>query len=146
MKRMLVFFIALHVFFLCSCDINAPLRTEMVEYYSNTENHFILNGKVSSVDVDEEARQIIIEIDILTQNHSFPLNPKTGLCQFVIVNFTEEERNICVGEEIQFTSAPMYFYNGHCLPLLSLKVGDNEIMTIEHGKDRYLSWIKQTFA
>lgn len=145
MKKTLILVIVLCVFFFSSCDVNAPLRTKMLDYYSDTEVYSVLYGKIVSVLVDEEARQMIVEIDILTQGHSFPLNPQTGLCQFAIVNFTEEDATICVGDDIEFTSAPMYFYNGHYLPLLSLKKGDTEIMTLEEGKERYMSWIKQTF-
>ena len=145
MKRMLAFLVALSISLLCACDVNAPLRTKMLDYYSNAENYSFLKGKISSVVVDEEERQIHLEIDILTPGHAFTSNPHTGLSQFIIVDFTEEERKLSVDEEVEFMSAPMYFYNGHVLPVVSLKVGDTEIMTFEEGRERYLLWIKQTF-
>lgn len=145
MKRMLCIMIVISVLLMCACNFNGPLKSKMVEYYSNTENYSALNGTVSSVKIIEDSREILIEIDILTPEHEFPLNAATNLCEFVIVNYAEEEKSISVGDEIEFVSAPMYFYNGHHLPVVSLRVGETEIMTFEEGQSRYLSWINQTF-
>lgn len=145
MKKVLCIIVILSVVFLCACDYNASLRNKMVDYYSENENYSVLQGKVSSVKLQEDIREIHIMVDIVTPGHDFPLSPRTNLCEFVIVNYTEEEKSISVGDEIEFISAPMHFYNGHDLPIVSLKVGDSEIMTFEEGKDRYLSWVKQTF-
>jgi len=145
MKRALCIMITLSVAFLCACDFNAPLRKKMVDYYSKRENYSRLKGNVVSVKVKDDVQEISIEIDILTPEHDFPLNPKTNYCEFVIVNYAEEEKSISVGDEIEFSSAPMHFYNGHDLPVVSLEVGDVEIMTFDEGQARYLSWIEQTF-
>lgn len=145
MRKALCIMVILSIAFLCACDFNAPLRNKMVDYYSKTENYSALKGKIASIKINSDAQEISIEIDILTPGHNFPLNSKTNHCEFVIVNYTEEEKSISVGDEIEFTSAPMYFYNGHVLPVVSLKVGDKEITTFGEGQVRYLSWIKQTF-
>jgi hypothetical protein len=125
--------------------LNAPLRNKMVDYYSKNESYSVLQGKVSSVKIQEDIREIHIMVDILTPGHDFPLIPRTNLGEFVIVDYTVEETSISVGDEIEFTSAPMYFYNGHDLPVVSLRIGDTEILSFEEGKERYLSWVKHTF-
>lgn len=145
MKKYLLLFITLILFILSSCDMNAPLRNKMIDYYSDNEVYSELYGRITSMEYSESAKEIVIEIDILTQNHSFPLDPQTGWCEFSIRTTSEGSLNIHIGDEIEFTSAPMYFYNGHRLPILSLKKGDETILEFEEGKERYILWIVETF-
>lgn len=94
MKKVLCIIVILSVVFLCACDYNASLRNKMVDYYSENENYSVLQGKVSSVKLQEDIREIHIMVDIVTPGHDFPLSPRTNLCEFVIVNYTEEEKSI----------------------------------------------------
>lgn len=133
------------VFIALSCNPNAPLRNKMLDYYSDNEVYSDLCGKVISKNFNENTKEIIIEVDIKNQDHSFPLNTQTGLCEFVIVNSLDENIGIHPGDEIEFTTASMYFYNGHLLPIIALKKGDETIIEFEDGKASYISWINETF-
>lgn len=125
------------IFFIVSCDYNAPLRKKMLEYYSDDNNYVELQGVVISPENDCG----YMEIDILTESHVFPLNAQTGYGEFesgLIYNLTP-------GDKITLVSAPMYFYNGHVLPVMALKKDDVVILTFEDGKSSYLAWIEETF-
>ncbi len=121
----------------CSCNFNTPLRKKMLEYYSDDDNYVELQGSVISPENDRG----YMEIDILTESHGFPLNAQTGYGEFesgLIYNLNP-------GDEITFISAPMYFYNGHVLPIMALKKDEVVILAFEDGKSSYLAWIEESF-
>lgn len=121
----------------CSCDFNAPLRKKMLEYYSDDGNYVELQGVVISPENDYG----YMEIDILTESHGFPLNAETGYGEFE----SGLVYNLNPGDEITFISAPMYFYNGHVLPIMALEKDDVVILAFEDGKSSYLAWIEESF-
>lgn len=145
MKKIFLVVLVITLFILTACSINAPLKNKMLNYYSDNNVYSQLYGEITSVEYFEDAKEIVVEIDILTQGHSFPLNPETGLCEFSVVNISADILDISVGDEIEFTSAPMYFYNGHRLPIVSLSRGNKSIVEFEVGKEKYIRWINETF-
>ena len=135
MSLMLVTFMIL----LTACDFNAPLRKKMIQYYSDDNHYYQLDGVIISIN------DIVLEIDILTENHVFPVNTN-GYQNFIVINAADWISDLSEGDEISFTSAPMHFYNGHYLPIISLKKGDTVYMTFEEGKKHYLNFIYTVFG
>lgn len=146
MKKIgLLSILLVNIFLLSSCDFNAPLRNKMVDYYSENENYIELYGVVVSINIIESTKENILEIDILTENHNFPINAETGYGEFVIVNYDQYDFDLEASDEIIFKSASMYFYNGHYLPIISLEKNGEILLTFSEGKENYLKWIKKTF-
>lgn len=146
MKKICVLMILLvNTVLLSSCDFNAPLRNNMVDYYSENENYIELYGVIVSINIIESTKENILEIDILTENHNFPVNTKTGYGEFVIVNYDQYDFDLEANDEIIFKSASMYFYNGHYLPIISLEKSGEILLTFSKGKENYLKWIQKTF-
>lgn len=133
------------ILLLSSCDFNAPLRNKMVDYYSENINYIELYGVIVSINIIESTQENILEIDILTENHSFPINTETGYGEFVIVSYDQYDFDLEANDEIIFNSAPMYFYNGHYLPITSLEKSGEILLTFCEGKESYLMWIKKSF-
>ena len=50
-----------------------------------------------------------------------------------------------VGEEIQFTTVPFHFYNGHKLPIVELKIDENTLLSFEDGKENLIDWVNTNF-
>ena len=130
-KKLIAIMLATFIILLFSCDFNAPLRKKMIKYH--------LDGVVISIN------DIILEIDILTPNHVFPINTN-GYQRFIAINADSYIVDLSEGDEISFTSAPMHFYNGHYLPIISIKKGDTVYMTFEEGKKLYLEFINTVFS
>ena len=139
MKKLISFLLIFVMLFLSSCDVfGEKMRRHMVEYYSNDEHYAELSGTVASI----EAPYIRVNnIQVLTEIHDFPIYKTTDQEIFTIVNYKDLSFNINVGDEIVFTSAPMCFYNGHRLPIVELKRGEDVLLTFEDGKAAYLDWI-----
>lgn len=45
-----------------------------------------------------------------------------------------------VGEEIQFTTVPSHFYNGHKLSIVELKIDVNTLLSFEDGEENLIDW------
>lgn len=139
MKKLISFLLIFVMLFLSSCDVfGEKKRRRMVEYFSNDEHYAELSGTVASI----EAPYIRVNnIQVLTEIHDFPIYKTTDQEIFAIVNYKDLSFNINVGDEIVFTSAHMHFYNGHRLPIVELKRGEDVLLTFEDGKAAYLDWI-----
>lgn len=138
-KKLIAIILATFIILLFSCDYNAPLRKKMIKYYSDDNNYYQLDGVVISIN------DIILEIDILTPNHVFPINTN-GYQRFIAITTDSYIVDLSEGDKISFTSAPMHFYNGHYLPIISIKKGDTVYMTFEEGKKLYLEFINTVFS
>ena len=143
MKKIALFFIyALSLLSLIGCDFNAPLRNKMLNYYNQDENYSQLIGVVKAMEYFEESERLFIEIDFSTEN-DFPENAVTGYGEFVLIGGLVDESDLCIDDTITFLSAPMYFYNGHQLPIVYLEKEGEILLPFDEGKEEYLNWIKQ---
>lgn len=122
-----------------SCDFNGPLRKKMLTYYSDDMNYKTMEGIIKSIDGKE------LTLSILTENHDFSVNTAGDLQDVILIENGSQHYDLKVGDTIVFTSAPMYFYNGHKIPIVSLQKGDTIYLTFEEGKRLYLEWIQKTF-
>lgn len=89
--------------------------------------------------------ELVLDVSIVTENHNFQVNAESGYVKFVIVKYSKENHNLAVNDEIFFTSAPMYFYNGHYLPIIYLEKDNEVLLEFKEGKEIYLHWIKEEF-
>lgn len=121
-----------------ACDYNAPLRNKMLDYYSENSNYQNLRGVVVGIEDD------ILEIDISTENNEFSVNINEYQ-KFRGINYKDWICNIKEGDEVSFVTAPMYFYNGHILPIVSIEKEGQVYLSFDKGKEDYLQWIEETF-
>ena len=145
MKRILVLFVSLFCFFnMISCDFNAPLRSKMLDYYGQDKNYIELSGIIKGITYRKN-NELIIEVDLLNGTEIFSHNHETELSEFVLVNWSTYDFSFALSDTIIFSSAPMYFYNGHILPIVHIEKEGVVLLTIEKGKESYLNWIEKTF-
>ena len=140
-----IFVLGACFYLMTTCDCNAPLRNKMLNYYTQESNYQQLTGRIISIKYFDDVDELFIEIDILTENHNFPLNATTGYGEFDIVDWSNYQFLLQEKEIIVFTSAPMYFYNGHILPIVKLEKNNQEFLSLSCGMDNYCNWIKKTF-
>ena len=146
MKKILVLSFCLFcIFYHISCDFNAPLRNKMLNYYSNEENYVELQGEIKAIEYKSELDELFLEIDLIGDKHNFPLNEETSYGEFVLVYWSSYEFSLQENDIITFVSAPMYFYNGHNLPVVRLEKEEEEHLAFSEGHISYLEWIKETF-
>lgn len=146
MKKMIsIVIVVSYAFLLSSCDFNGPLRNKMLDYYNKDDNYIELEGLVKNIEHHKDWDELVVQIEILTEEHQIPYINETNICEFVIVNWSKYSFKLEVDDCVVFVSAPYYFYNGHILPIVSLQQGECDCLSFEDGKGNYIDWIKDTF-
>lgn len=135
MNLFLLFINLICVLVFTSCDINGPLRSEMLDYYSESKNYVSLEGEV--IEINEY--YVVIRCEEL-KNY---INYEDELCEYYI--YSEDIIELSVGDQIEFVTAPFHFYNGHRLPIVELKKDGNICLSFEEGKENLIDWVNTNF-
>ncbi len=107
----------------------------MIEKYSDNRNYVTLTGEV----IEFNENNVIIKCEELNDYLSY----EDELCDYYI--YSDQFVELQVGEEIQFTTVPFHFYNGHKLPIVELKIDENTLLSFEEGKENLLDWVNINF-
>ena len=102
------------------------------EYYSHVENYIADEAVVDSIKFSEDPEYIKLKlsgIDDRYQDNDFIIKGKS--VAIVIEKGIFEQ--IHVGDRIQYTSAPAYFGNSYCMPIVELSVEGIVILSFEDG-------------
>lgn len=135
MKKFTIIFILLIVF-LSGCNIsNQNLAKKMIEKYSDNQNYVTLTGEV--IEINEN--NVVIKCEELNAY----INYEDELCDYYI--YSDQFIELQVGDEIQFTTVPFHFYNGHKLPIVELKIDGNTLLSFEEGKENLINLVNITF-
>ena len=128
--------ITLLVVFLSGCNIsNQKLAKKMIEKYSDNQNYVTLTGEI--IEINEN--NVIIKCEELNDYISY----EDELCDYHICS--DQFVELQVGEEIQFTTVPFHFYDGHKLPIVELKIDENTALPFEEGKENLIAWVNTNF-
>lgn len=128
--------ITLLVVFLSGCNIsNQKLAKKMIEKYSNNQNYVTLTGEL--IEINEN--NVIIKCEELNDYITY----EDELCDLYI--YSDQFVELQVGEEVQFTTVPFHFYNGHKLPIVELKIDENTLLPFEEGKENLIDWVNTNF-
>ncbi len=146
MRKVLCIIICILSIVLPSCEMNAPLRNKMTEYYSQDENYMQLEGRIVGTQYIESLDHMLVEIVFDKEKYDFPYNASTGYGEFVLVHWSSKQYSLQENDRILFTSAPGFFYNGHNLPLVHIEKEGITLLTYTEGKKDYLSWINEYFS
>ena len=136
MKKFTILVIFLLVTFLIGCTTsNQKLAKNMIEIFSDNQNYVTLTGEV----IEFNENNVIIKCEELNDY----LRYEDELCDYYI--YSDQFVELQVGEEIQFTTVPFHFYNGHKLPIVELKIDENTLLSFEEGKENLLDWVNINF-
>lgn len=146
MKKTIAMFLCVICFLsLNACDFNAPLRNKMLDYYRQDDNYVQLQGRIKTIEYLKDIDELRVEIEIMDENHQFPYIGADRCGKFAIVNWSSYGFVLKEKDDIVFTSAPLYFYNGHIWPVVAIESDGEEYLPFSAGKDNYLNWIQKTF-
>lgn len=128
--------ISLLVVFLTGCNLsNQKLIEKMIEKYSEDQNYVTLTGEV--IEINEN--NVVIKCEELNDYISY----EDELCDYYI--YSDEFVELEVGDEIEFTTVPFHFYNGHELPIVELRIDENTLLSFEEGKENLIDWVNTNF-
>ena len=138
-KYSLIFTLLFALFFILSgCNSsNQKLAKEMINKYSDNQNYIILSGEI--VDYDSSNNTLEIKSESLNEYISY----EDKICDFQI--HSNQKFNLTVGQQINFTTVPFHFYNGHKLPIVELSVNNYTLLDFDTGKNNLIEWVKKNF-
>lgn len=106
-------------------------------YYSDKSNFITGSAEVKNIIYDEESNNVYFwldKIDEAYQDSTFKVEGKNVDILF--------EKNIFeiieIGDEIIFTSAPRYFGDGYCMPIVAITYKHEEIISFEEGYKNFM--------
>lgn len=124
------------VVFLSGCNLfDKKLAKKMIEKYSEDQNYVVLIGEI----VEYDGNDVIIKCEELKNYLSY----EAELCDYYI--YSTHSIELSVGEQIEFTTVPFHFYNGHKLPIVEIKKDGEIILSFNEGKDILINWVKTNF-
>lgn len=113
-----------------------------IDYYSNKENYIVVTGEVSRIRFDESSSRVYLNFSKLNTTLSASSFQIAGKNALIVMERGILDR-IKKGDTIEFITAPRYFGNGYFMPIVSITVGDEELLSFEEGYENYLEWLKQ---
>lgn len=107
-------------------------------YYSDKNNYISGEAIVDKIIYDEENHRLFLwlsEIDESYQDSTFKIegNNVDLLMQSALF------REISVGSRITFVSAPRYFGDGYCMPIVALSYNDVILLSFDEGYENLMS-------
>lgn len=108
------------------------------DYYSNKNNFITGSAIVDNIIFDEENHQLyfwLSGIDEAYQDNTFKLE---GANVDVLIQNNLLE-TIKVGSHITFASAPRYFGDGYCMPIVALSYNDEVLLPFDVGYANFMS-------
>lgn len=93
----------------------------MIEKYSEDQNYVTLMGDV----IECNDNNVIIWCEELPDYISY----EDERCDYHI--YSDKFIELSVGDQIEFTTVPWHFYNGHKLPIVELKIDENTLLSLK---------------
>lgn len=132
MKKILCFALLLGTLFFSSC-----LDARMERYYSDKDNFVIASGTVDSVEYSGETDAIFISFTDLTPafaDNLFSVASESGK----ILRSKRIENKLHPGDRVEFVSAVAYFGDGYVMPIVSLTIDGEELLSFEEGYANFM--------
>ena len=112
--------------------ISGCYRNKEKLYYLDVSNFIKEEATVDNVLYDEENKSIyfwLSNIDDVYQDSTFIVDGDNVnvLLQYDIIN------RIMIGDTITFSSAPRYFGDGYCMPIIELIHNNEELLSFDEG-------------
>ena len=117
---------------LCSCN-----SSEIIEYYSQKENYINVTGTVSNIKYNEDTTALYIDLSELSpvlDDTCFKIVGKN----LEIVKANKIDDKLKTGEQITFITAPKYFGDGYVMPIVSLTIDGEELLSFEEGYANFM--------
>lgn len=117
--------------------LNGCYQAKEKAYYSDKNNYICGDAVVDNIIFDEENHRLyfwLSEIDDAYQDCTFKVEGKSV---DVLIGSSLLEK-IDIGSKITFISAPRYFGDGYCMPIVALSYNGDELLSFNVGYENLL--------
>ena len=107
------------------------------KYYSDKNNYITEEAVVDNIIFDEDNNSIyfwLSQIDEAYQDRTFKVEGENA--NILIDNKIFEK--IEIGNVFTYTSAPHYFGDGYCMPIVAIYYNDEELLSFEEGYENLM--------
>jgi hypothetical protein len=129
-------FILLLAVILSSCYAD-----RMLEYYADESNFQTVTGTVTYVGFSDDRQTLYLSISNLPEGFSSKTFEIVGK-NLDVVKKTTLVHKLSEGAEVEFVSAPRYFWDGYVMPIVALSVDGYVLLDYERGYSNYMEWLK----
>ena len=136
-----LFSLILSVFFLIQSCIDASYLKREIPYYTDKSNYVTAEGIVSHIVYNDRNTRLYLSFHELTVKFS-DVNFKIVGKNFTIVKENGIDEKISVGTRVSFISAPRFFGDGYCMPIVQLSINGEELLNFEDGYANLLEWLE----
>ena len=142
MKKILVILLAAIIpLALCSCAIFAIKELNEYSYYSDVSNYESIRATVDEIHYKDDESRIIINVSDIEAPSTYDSSFRIKGANYNVVIENGIMDKLAEGDEIEIVSAPAYFGDGYIYPIVSLTVGDEELLSFDVGVEN----LKSTF-
>lgn len=111
-------------------------------YYSDKSNYVTASGVIDHLKYNDDHSALYIGFSDLDYNFDDTCFKIVG-GNLSIVQENGIDDKIKIGDKITFVTAPEYFGDGYVMPIVSITVGDEELLGFEQGYDNLLEWLNK---
>lgn len=118
-------------------SLSGCYRMKEKKYYSDESNYITEEAVVISMNLYEEKNSIYLgltQIDEAYQDNAFKIEGEKAKLLIERGIFEKIER----GDKIMYTSAPGYFGDGYCMPIISISCDGEELLSFEEGYKNFM--------
>lgn len=120
--------------------LSEPVRPR-VEYYSEDSNYITATGTVTHLGWADDQSYVYLAFEDIPEEYSdvsFVIEGEN--LRIVLENgFAEKVR---LGTQVEYVSAPRYFWDGYAMPIVELTVDGEILLTFDEGKVNLLELIQ----
>ncbi len=136
MKRKGIIYIILFIYVMM---VGCNLKNEYISYYSVKENYVEVEGSVYFLEYSENG--IYIGFQDMTYEFDDDCFKLVGKNMTAVVQ-AGVEKKLKLGDKVKFSTAPKYFGDGYVMPIVSLEIEGEELLSFEDGYVNLLEWYR----
>lgn len=126
------------VVILLAATLSSCYRIQEKQYYADESNFITDTAVVESILYNEDTNTIYLwldQIDAAYQDYTFKIqgqNASVALSDGIL-------QKVGTGNEITYISAPGYFGDGYCMPIVAISVGEESLLEFSEGYNNLLA-------
>lgn len=132
--------VAIIIFLMCLFVLSTCCSEDEEQYYSEKENYINVTGTIAHIKYNEDGDALYLGFSDLTPTCDDDTFKIVGE-NLTIVQANGIDEKLSIGNKIEFVTAPRYFGDGYVMPIVSITISGEELLTFEEGYTNFLEWL-----
>ena len=137
-RKIIKVILLLHI--VCVLSACLALTSQEKKYYYDEDNFISAIGTVTHIKYNDEQTALFLGFSELTPQFEDNCFKIVG-DNLPIVQENGIDEKIQLGDQVEFITAPKYFGDGYVMPIVSISVDGEELLSYEEGYANFLEWL-----